>query len=103
MLVMGAVLATSRETAAMLREASYAVGKILPAGSATAVAYLKGSTQRSVGLLINASLITLWKASGVMGSWMGGFRNAYQLAKIWGLGKGRMIAFLLVVMAGGPV
>src|SRR5437868_5369342 len=103
MLVMGAVLATSRETAAMLREASYAVGKILPAGSATAVAYLKGSTQRSVGLLITASLITLWTSSGVMVSWMEGFRNAYQLPKIWGLVKERMIAFLLVIMAGVPM
>ncbi len=87
----------------MLREASYAVGKILPAGSATAVAYLKGSTQRSVGLLITASLITLWTSSGVMVSWMEGFRNAYQLPKIWGLVKERMIAFLLVIMAGVPM
>src|SRR5437588_9654628 len=59
LLVIGSVLATSRKTEAYLREISYALGKILPAGSATALAYLRGTTQRSVGVLISASLITL--------------------------------------------
>ena len=63
------------KTEAYLREISYALGQILPAGSATALAYLKGTTQRPVGLLISASLITLWTASGVMISWMEGFRR----------------------------
>ena len=36
-------------------------------------------------------------------SWMEGFRNAYQMPKIWGLVKERMIAFLLVVLAGLPM
>src|SRR6202048_4614723 len=40
LLVIGAVLATSRKTEAYLSELSYALGKILPAGSATALAYL---------------------------------------------------------------
>src|SRR5437016_2350705 len=102
-LVLGSVLATTPRTALMLSEISYAVGKILPAGSATAVAYLKGTTQRPLGLLITASLVTLWTASGVMVSWMEGFRNAYQLPKIWGLVKERMIAFLLVILAGIPL
>ena len=36
-------------------------------------------------------------------SWMEGFRNAYQMPKVWGLVKERMIAFLLVVLAGVPM
>src|SRR3954463_10735966 len=52
LVVVGSVLATSHKTEAYLQEISYAVGRILPAGSATAVAYLKGTTQRSVGLLM---------------------------------------------------
>jgi membrane protein len=103
LLVVGSVLATSRKTEVYLREISYAVGRILPAGSATALAYLKGTTQRSLGLLISASLITLWTASGVMISWMEGFRNAYQLPKIWGLLKERLIAFSLCILAGIPL
>ena len=84
LLVVGSVLATSHKTDAYLREISYALGRILPAGSATAVAYLKGSNQRPVGLLISTSLLTVWTASGVMISWMEGFRNAYELPKTWG-------------------
>ena len=103
LLVLGAVLATFHRGEAYLSEISRAVGKILPAGSATALAYLRGTTQQSIGLLISASLITLWTASGVMVSWMEGFRNAYQLPKIWGLIKERMIAFLLVILAGIPM
>ena len=103
LLVVGSSLATSRKTSVYLREISYAVGKILPAGSATALAYLKGTTQRPVGLLFMTSLLTLWTASGVMISWMEGFRNAYQLPKIWGLVKERLIAFALVILAGLPM
>src|SRR5207249_2385344 len=103
LLVVGSVLATSHKTEAYLREISYAVGRILPAGSATAVAYLKGTTQRSLGLLITTSLLTLWTSSGVMISWMEGFRRSYQLPKIWGLVKERMIAFSLVILAGIPL
>src|SRR6204780_4851227 len=44
LLVVGSVLATSRKTEVYLREISYAVGRILPAGGATAIAYLKGSS-----------------------------------------------------------
>jgi membrane protein len=103
LVVVGSVLATSHRTEAYLREISYAVGRILPAGSATAVAYLKGTTQRSVGLLITTSLLSLWTASGVMISWMEGFRRSYQLPKIWGLVKERLIAFELVILAGIPL
>jgi membrane protein len=103
LLVVGSVLATSRRTEVYLREISYAVGRILPAGSGTALAYLKGSSQRPVGLLFSASLITLWTASGVMISWMEGFRRSYELPKKWGLLKERMIAFSLVILAGIPL
>jgi membrane protein len=103
LLVVGSVLAASRRTATALREHSYAIGRILPVGSNTAVAYLKSTTQRPVSLLIFASLLTLWTASGVMVSFMEGFRNAYQLPKVWGLVKERLIAFALVILAGVPM
>jgi membrane protein len=53
--------------------------------------------------LITLVVITLWTGSGVMISWMEGFRNAYQMPKVWGLVKERLIAFLLVVLAGVPM
>ena len=55
------------------------------------------------GVLITASLITLWTGSGVMISWMEGFRRCYELPKSWGLVKERMIAFSLVILAGIPL
>lgn len=103
LLVLGSILATSQKFNAYLREISYALGRIIPAGSATAIAYLHGTTYRSVGTLFMTSLLTLWTASGVMISWMEGFRNAYQLPKTWGLIKERMIAFSLVILAGIPM
>ena len=103
LLVVGSVLATLSSGDIYLREVSYALGRILPAGSATAITYLRGTHQRPVGLLITTSLLTLWTASGTLISWMEGFRNAYQLPKTWGILKERLIAFSLVIMAGVPL
>ncbi len=104
LLVVGSVLAASHRTEVYLREISYAVGRILPAGSAAAVGYLKGdSLQRPLGLLITTSLLTLWTASGAIISWMDGFRRCYELPKTWGLVKERFIAFALVILAGVPL
>ena len=36
-------------------------------------------------------------------SWMEGFRHAYELPKIWGLVKERLVAFSLVILAGIPL
>jgi membrane protein len=103
LLVLGAVLATLSRGQVYLREISYALGTILPAGSSTVLAYLRGSTERPVGLLITTSLLTVWSASGVIISWMDGFRRAYQLPKTWGLLQERVIATSLVLMAGLPL
>ena len=54
-------------------------------------------------MLVSTTLLTVWTASGVMISWMEGFRNAYQLPKIWGLVKERLVAFSLVILAGIPL
>src|SRR5882672_3086701 len=102
LMVIGSVLATSRRMEVYLREISYAIGKALPAGSATALVYLKG-THRPMGLVVSTSLLTLWTASGVIISWMEAFRRAYDLPKLWGLVKERMIAFALVILAGIPL
>jgi membrane protein len=103
LLVIGSVLASFRRGQAYMREVTIALGSILPTGSATATAFLKGSTQHSTSLLITTSLLTLWTSSGVMISWMEGFRRSYDLPKVWGLVKERMIAFSLVILAGIPL
>ena len=103
LLVLGSIMATLRRGEVYLREISYALGRILPAGSGTALAYLRGSHDKPVGLLVTTSLLTMWTASGVIISWMDGFRRAYQLPKTWGLVKERLIATSLVLMAGLPL
>ena len=102
LLVVGSSLATWRKGAPYLREISYALSRILPTGSNTATNYLHG-TGRPIGLLITTSLLTLWTASGVMISWMEGFRKCYGLPKTWGLVKERVIALSLVILAGLPM
>jgi membrane protein len=101
--IVGAGLANWRKGAPYLRELSYALGTILPAGGATALGYLKASPQHRVGFLVTTSLVTLWTASGVMVSWMEGFRRCYELPKTWEVVQERLIAFLLVVFALIPM
>jgi membrane protein len=103
LLLIGSGLANWRKGAPYLREISYALGSILPAGGATALSYLKGAAQHPFSLLASTSVITLWTASGVMVSWMEGFRRCYELPKTWGLVKERLIAFQLVVFALAPM
>jgi membrane protein len=103
LLVVGSFLATWRKGQPYLREITNALTRILPAGSATAMNYLRGGPHRPVGLLVTTSLLSLWTASGVMISWMEGFRRCYELPKTWGLVKERLIAFSLVILAGLPM
>ena len=103
LLVVGSLLAASHKGAPYLREISYALSRILPAGTNTAMNFLQGAAQKPLGLLITTSLLKLWTASGVMISWMEGFRRCYELPKIWGLVKERLISFALVVLAGLPM
>lgn len=103
-LLVASILVASHSTGAFIREISYAVGRILPGGtSSTILSYFEGTKPKPVGRLITTSIITLWTASGVMISWMEGFRKAYVLPKTWGIVKERMVAFLLVILAGVPM
>jgi len=102
LLIVGSALASWRKGQPYLREISYALGSILPAGGNTALSYLKGAAVHPVGLL-TTTVITLWTASGVMISWMEGFRRCYELPKTWGLVKERLIAFQLVIFALIPM
>jgi membrane protein len=103
LLIIGSLLANWRKGGPYLREISYALSSILPAGTNTAMGYLKGAAQHPVSLVTTTSMITLWTASGVMISWMEGFRRCYELPKTWGLVKERLIAFLLVIFALIPM
>jgi membrane protein len=98
------ILATTHRASDYMAEVSAAVRIIFPPGTAqTAQTYFARAAHRPIGVLILASLVALWTASGVMISWMEGFRNAYQIPKTWGIVKERLISFGLVIMAGIPL
>jgi membrane protein len=103
LLAVGSVLASRRNTQALLGEISEALKEILPVGTAAAQAYLKEAPGHSAGVIITSTLLALWLASGVMISWMEGFRRSYELPKIWGLVKERLVSLYLVVLAGIPL
>ncbi len=102
-LVLASLLSLSNTTEALFREMNHAIGRILPEGTSTAVLQYFNGKPVNFKFLVTTVAITLWTGSGVMISWMEGFRNAYQMPKIWGLIKERMIAFLLVILAGIPL
>jgi membrane protein len=104
LLVVASVLASFSRTRGAVTAISGAIVSILPRSVAQMVlAYFVSAQQRPFGTMIVGSLLTLWTASGVIVSWMEGFRKAYDMPKIWGLLKERLIAFGLVVMAGIPL
>ena len=105
LVILGSVLVNWRKGAPYLREISYALGSILPVGDKSGVVlnYLTGAPKHRFGFLFTTSVVTLWTASGVMISWMEGFRRCYELPKSWGLVKERLIAFMLVIFALIPM
>ena len=91
-------------TRAFADELARDLSRLLPPGIGIAIRqYFEITQARPVRVLILASIVTLWTASGVMTSWMLYFRIAYKLQNTWGLVKERFIAFGLVVMAGIPL
>jgi membrane protein len=103
-LVVAGVLALSHTTEKFLSEIAAAVGQIMPPGArSAALQYFEGGHQRPVRLLVSASIITIMAASGVMISWMEGFRNAYRLPREWGVIKERSVALFLVLLSFGPM
>lgn len=104
LMIVASILVTSRNGHQYVDEIIAAAYRALPPGMGPVVeAYFHSAKERPIRLLVTASLLTLWTASGVMMSWMEGFRAAYQLPKTWGLVKERLIAFGLTIMAGIPL
>jgi len=103
-LLISSILAASHSTLGFVREISFAIGGIMPSGTAPSIlTFFEGRKPAPVRMIVTTSLITVWTGSGAMISWMDGFRRAYQMPKIWNLTQERLISFLLVFMAGIPM
>jgi membrane protein len=104
-LLIASILAASHSTRGFIREISFAIGGIMPSGTAPSVlTFFEGRKPAPVRMIVTTSLITLWTGSGVMISWMEGFRRAYQMPpRLWNPLTERMVSFLLVFLAGLPM
>ena len=103
-MIVASILVTAHNGRQYVNEIVAAAYRALPPGMGPVVeAYFRSAKERPVRILVSSSLITLWTASGVMMSWMEGFRSAYQLPKTWGMVKERLISFGLTIMAGIPL
>ena len=105
LLALAGGLAKQRELARYMREISYALGVILPPGSAElAQRYFDAKNHRPGNIVWSAGTISVFAATGVLISWMQGFRRAYGIeANPWNLVKERIIAILLVPSALVPM
>lgn len=103
-LLISSILTVSHSTLSFVREISFAIGRIMPTGTrASVLTFFEGRKPAPLRMIITTSVLTLWTGSGVMISWMEGFRRAYEMPKTWKLTKERLVSFLLVFMAGLPM
>jgi membrane protein len=89
---------------AVSRTLSQLVFQVVPPGTENLVMQIFTTRgQQPTYLLVLASVLSVWAASGIMLSLMEGFRAAYHIPTGRPLVRGRLIAALLVFSAGLPV
>src|ERR1700744_5821687 len=88
-LVVTSILEASHNTAGFLQEISAAVGWVLPPGArSVALSFFQSKQHHATRIIYSASIVTLLAATGVMISWMDGFRKAYGMElKNWCQGE----------------
>jgi membrane protein len=103
-LIVTAVLEATHATEGFIYQISAAIGWVLPPGpNAIALSFLQTKQHHTTQILVSATLVTLMAATGLMISWMEGFRKAYGLPEIWGFWKERFVALMLVILALIPL
>jgi membrane protein len=103
-LVVTSALEASHNTEGFLQQISTAVRWVLPPGSrSAALAFFQTQQHHTTRIISSASVVTLLAATGVMISWMDGFRRAYEMENTWGFWKERAIALSLVFLALIPM
>lgn len=104
LLVVASILEASHETEGLLRQIAMAVGWVLPPGpNSIAMGFFQSTKHHPTRIIISASVVTVLAATGVMVSWMEGFRRAYSMQNTWGFWKERAVAVYLVFLALVPL
>ena len=103
-LVVASILEASNQTEGLLRNIAGAIGWALPPGTRSmAVTFFQSTKHHPTRLIVSASMVTILAATGVMVSWMEGFRRAYSMQNTWGFWKERAVAVYLVFLALLPL
>jgi membrane protein len=103
-LVVASALEASHNMERFLQQISTAVRWVLPPGSrSAALAFFQSQQHHTTRIIYSASAVTLLAATGVMISWMDGFRRAYEMPNTWGFWKERAVAVYLVFLALVPL
>lgn len=104
-IVIAWVLGESRLMATILHEIERAVGTVFPPSvRSTAISYFTGKHARPLKEIYSASSVMVLAASGVMISWMTGFRAANGISQNpWGFWRERGVAIFLVVLGLAPM
>lgn len=103
-LVAASVLDATHNTERFLQQISTAVRWVLPPGSRTAaLAFFQSQQHHATRIIYSASAVMLLAATGVMISWMDGFRRAYEMPNTWGFWRERATALYLVFLALVPL
>ena len=103
-LVLASVLEATHNTDMFLQQISTAVRFALPPGSRAAVlGFFQSQQHHTSRIIYAASAAVLLAATGVMISWMEGFRRAYEIPNTWGFWKERAVAVYLVLLTIAPL
>ncbi len=103
-LLISSILTASHSTLSFVREISYAIGGIMPDGTAPSIlTFFEGRKPAPVSMIVTTSLITLWTGSGAMIPGWKASAAPYQMPQTWNLTEERLVSFLLVLMAGIPM
>jgi membrane protein len=103
-LVAASVLDATHNTERFLQQISTAVRWVLPPGSrSAALSFFQSQQHHATRIIYSASAVTLLAATGVMISWMDGFRRAYEMPNTWGFWRERATAVYLVFLALVPM
>lgn len=104
LLAVAGILEASQTTESFVRQIGATIGWVLPQGSSSvALSFFQSTKHHPSRVIFSASVVTILAATGVMVSWMEGFRRAYCMPNTWGFWKERAIAVYLVFLALLPM
>jgi membrane protein len=105
LMIVGWLLVETGLTKTFIPQIAQTLRTVMPPGTArTALSYFTTKHPRPFKEIVSASIATLFAATGVMISWMTGFRTAYGMTtNPWSFWRERAVSILMVVLGAAPM